>query len=229
MIDRLCSACSLSNEQARKIAAYHEMLLSANRDMNLTRVPEDENEAVDRNYIDSLTLLKHISAAASVIDVGSGAGLPGIPLSIALPETRFTLLDSQKKRVEFLKSVIDALHLNAEAAHGRAEDFARKPQYRDAFDFAVARAVAETRELCELMLPFVKTGGYMLALKGPAAKDEVESAQNAITELKGELSGVYDAVIPDRDWRHTVIKILKIAPTPERYPRRAGVIEKRPL
>ncbi len=234
MTERIINAVTamgakVSREQAEKIYAYHNMLKAANREMNLTRVDEDDAEAADRNYIDSLTALTHIGNAETIIDVGSGAGLPGIPLSIVLPNVRFTLLDALKKRVEFLKSVIQALGLNAVAVHGRSEDMARSADYRDAFDIAVARAVAETRVLCEFMLPFVKPDGFMLALKGPLAEEEAKAADSAMTQLNARLEGIYNADIPHRDWNHKLVKIQKLAPTPDKFPRRAGMAEKRPL
>ncbi len=225
----LAMGVEITREQAEKLRAYHNILKEANREMNLTRVDEDDAEAADRNYIDSLAALPHVVNAERIIDVGSGAGLPGVPLSIALPSVKFVLLDAQKKRAEFLKSVILALGLNAVAVNGRSEDMARNREYRDSFDFAVARAVAETRVLCELLLPFVKPDGFMLALKGPLAEDEARAAGAAMDQLNARLTGIYDARIPNRDWNHKIVKIQKLAPTPEKFPRRAGMAEKRPL
>ena len=167
--------------------------------------------------------------AASAVDVGSGAGFPGIPLSIMLPETRFTLMDALGKRVTFLRSVIDALGLNAEAVHLRAEDAARDPALREHFDLAVARAVAPMNVLCEFLLPFARVGGRMLAMKGPNLDIELAEAENAIALLGGRVERVIDLPIPGRDWGHRGAWIEKIAPTPDKYPRRAGMPEKRPL
>lgn len=220
---------NLTIEQAEKMVQYHEMLVSANKQMNLTRVPDDIHEAADRNYLDSLNAVKYLNGVQTLIDVGTGAGLPGIPIAIACPHIKVTLLDALQKRVGFLQSVIDELGLNAEAVHGRAEDAAKKPEFRDVFDVATARAVAEMNVLSEWLLPFVKPEGRMLALKGPGAEEELARAENALKQLNGELVSVHPAPVPGRDWDHKIVEIKKTAPTPERFPRRAGVAEKKPL
>ncbi len=220
----------MTEGQAAQFAAYHGMLASANARMNLTRVPEDPREAADRNYLDSIAPLAYgFPAAECAIDVGSGAGFPGIPLSIMLPGVRFTLMDALQKRVEFLQSVIDALHLNAEAVHLRSEDAARRPEFRERFDIAVARAVAPMNVLCELLLPFVRVGGRMLAMKGPNLDDELRDADRALTTLGGAIERVIEMPIPGRDWNHRGAWIVKVSATPEKYPRRAGMPEKRPI
>lgn len=220
----------MSGEQAEQFDIYHEMLVAANARMNLTRVPDDPAEAVDRNYLDCVApLAGGFPAAATAVDVGSGAGFPGIPLAIMLPGTRFTLIDALSKRVEFLRSVIECLGLNAEALHLRAEDAARQSTLRESFDLAVARAVAPMNVLCEYLLPLVKVGGHMLALKGPGLDEELKGADNALSLLGGEIEGVQPLAIPGRDWDHRAAWIKKTAPTPEKYPRRAGAAEKRPL
>lgn len=220
---------ALTPEQAEKMVKYHEMLVAANKQMNLTRVPDDPAEAADRNYLDSLNAVKYLDGVQTLIDVGTGAGLPGIPIAIACPHIKVTLLDALQKRVGFLQNVIDALGLNAEAVHGRAEDAAKLPEFRDAFDAATARAVAEMNVLAEWLLPFVKPEGRMLALKGPSAEEELERARNALAQLNAEKTAVHPAPVPGRDWDHKIIEIKKNAPTPERFPRRAGVAEKKPL
>ncbi len=220
---------ALTPEQAEKMVRYHEMLVNANKQMNLTRVPDDINEAADRNYLDSLNAVKYLSGVQTLIDVGTGAGLPGIPIAIACPHIKVTLLDALQKRVGFLQSVIDALGLNAEAVHGRAEDAAKLPEFRDAFDVATARAVAEMNILSEWLLPFVKPEGRMLALKGPGTEEELERAENALKQLNAEKIAVHPAPVPGRDWEHKIVEIKKTAPTPDRFPRRTGVAEKKPL
>lgn len=221
----------LTAEQAAKFEVYHRMLSEANARFNLTRVPDTAEEAVDRNYLDCIAPLKAGLPAGvrTAIDVGSGAGFPGIPLSICLPEVRFVLLDALGKRVEFLKSVIDALGLNAEAVHLRAEDGARRPEFREQFDLAVARAVASLNLLSEYLLPFVKPGGRMLAYKGPTLDAELADAGNALNALGGRFERAETVEIPGRDWEHRLCWILKTQPTPARYPRRAGKPEKAPL
>ncbi|MBR0367698.1 MAG: 16S rRNA (guanine(527)-N(7))-methyltransferase RsmG [Clostridia bacterium] len=220
----------MTEDQAAQFAAYHAMLTAANASMNLTRVPEDPREAADRNYLDSIApLAQGFPAAKRAIDVGSGAGFPGIPLSIMLPGVHFTLMDALQKRVAFLQSAIDALHLNAEAVHFRSEDAARTPELRERFDVAVARAVAPMNVLCELLLPFVRVGGRMLAMKGPNLDDELRDAERALAILGGAVERVIDLPIPGRDWNHRGVWIVKVSPTPDKYPRRAGMPEKRPL
>ena len=221
---------AMTEAQAARFARYHEMLTEANGRMNLTRVPEDEAEAADRNYLDCVAVLAGgFPKVESAVDVGSGAGFPGIPLSIMLPEVRFTLIDALGKRVDFLNRVIEALGLNAGALHLRAEDAARRPQLREAFDLAAARAVAPMNVLCEYLLPLTRVGGRALALKGPGLEDELAQAQNALTLLGGAVERVQPLPIPGRDWDHRAAWIAKVSPTPDRYPRRAGAVEKKPL
>lgn len=220
----------MSAAQAEQFDTYHNMLVEANARMNLTRVPDDPAEAVDRNYLDCISpLAGGFPAVASAVDVGSGAGFPGIPLAIMLPGMRFTLMDALGKRVDFLRTVIDRLGLNAVALHLRAEDAARREDLREGFDLAVARAVAPMNVLCEYLLPLVKVGGHMLALKGPGLDDELTQAGNALSLLGGAIERTQPLAIPGRDWNHQAAWIKKAAPTPEKYPRRAGAAEKRPL
>ena len=220
----------ITEPQAAQFERYHALLTEANGRMNLTRVPEDPAEAIDRNYLDCAAVLAgDFPSVERAVDVGSGAGFPGVPLAILLPDVRFTLIDALAKRVEFLKGVIDALGLNAEALHLRAEDAARKDELREAFDLATARAVAPMNVLSEYLLPFVRVGGWALALKGPGLEDELSQAEAAIATLGGRLERVQPLPIPGRDWDHRAAWIAKAAPTPEKYPRRSGVVEKRPL
>ena len=220
----------MTERQAEQFEAYHGMLVAANARMNLTRVPEDPREAVDRNYLDCIApLAGGFPEALTAADVGSGAGFPGIPLAIMLPDTRFTLIDALSRRVEFLRAVIARLGLNAEALHLRAEDAARQGALRERFDLTAARAVAPMNALCEFMLPLTRVGGRMLALKGPGLEAELAGAQNALALLGGEIERVQPLAIPGRDWDHRAAWIAKIAPTPDKYPRRAGMADKKPL
>jgi 16S rRNA (guanine527-N7)-methyltransferase len=220
----------MTGEQAGQFDIYHNMLVEANARMNLTRVPDDIAEAVDRNYLDCIApLAGGFPAVAAAVDVGSGAGFPGIPLAIMLQDTRFTLIDALGKRVDFLRDVIARLGLNAGALHLRAEDAARQGVLREGFDLAVARAVAPMNVLCEYMLPLLRVGGCMLALKGPGLDEELARAENALSLLGGGISRVQSLPIPGRDWDHRAVWIKKTAPTPDKYPRRAGAAEKRPL
>ena len=231
LLDRAAAmGIPMTDGQAEQFDIYHNMLVETNARMNLTRVPDDPAEAVDRNYLDCVApLAGGFPQAATAVDVGSGAGFPGIPLAIMLPDTRFTLIDALSKRVDFLRNVIDRLGLNAEALCLRAEDAARQPTLREGFDLAVARAVAPMNVLCEYLLPLVKVGGHMLALKGPGVDEELAQAENALQLLGGKVERVQPLVIPGRDWDHRAAWIAKAAPTPRKYPRRAGTVEKRPL
>ena len=236
MIDRLMTRAremgiALTRDQAEKFEIYHRMLIEANAQFNLTRVPEDTDEAIDRNYLDCISpLVKGLpEGTKTMIDVGSGAGFPGIPLAICLPDIHIVLMDALTKRVEFLKSVIKALGLNAEAVHLRAEDGARKTELRESFDIATARAVAALNLLSEYLLPFVKVGGQMMVLKGPTLDDELAQAENALSILGGRFSHEDKITIPGRDWDHRIAWIEKIQSTPDKYPRRAGKPEKKPL
>lgn len=221
----------MSREQAEKFEVYHNLLTERNKQLNLTAVSDDLAEAIDRNYLDSIAILKFdsLSGVESVIDVGSGAGFPGIPLSIMCPGIHFTLMDALGKRVDFLNEVISRLNLNAEAIHSRAEDGARKPEYRENFDIATARAVAAVNLLSEYLMPFVKENGRMLLYKGPNVADEMEGAKNALEILGGGMVTEYAVEIPERDWDHRLVLIQKERTTPDKYPRRAGKPEKKPL
>ena len=221
---------AMTDAQAEQFEKYHALLIEANRKMNLTRVPEDARESADRNYLDSIAPLSHpLPRASRAVDVGSGAGFPGIPMSIMLPGTRFTLMDSLDKRVAFLQSVIDALGLNAEAVHLRAEEAGRLPEYREGFDLAVARAVAPMNVLSELMLPLIRVGGHMLAMKGPGLDEEMQASEGAIALLGGRIDRVEALPLPGRDWDHRAAWVAKTAPTPDKYPRKPGIPAKRPL
>lgn len=222
---------AMTETQADQFARYHAMLVEANAQFNLTRVPDELREAVDRNYLDCLAPLAHgfPPDVRSLIDVGSGAGFPGIPLAIMLPDVRVVLVDALDKRVKFLRAVIDELHLNAEAIHARAEDAARRAELRERFDIATARAVAAANLLAEYLLPFVRVGGHMMALKGPSLDEELAEAAYAIEVLGGRAVRTEALPIPDRDWSHRVAYIEKTAPTPDKYPRKPGMPEKKPL
>ena len=218
----------MTEDQASQFARYHAMLVEANARMNLTRVPDDPREAADRNYLDCISpLAGGFPVVRIAVDVGSGEGFPGVPLSIMLPQVRFTLVDALGKRVEFLRAVIDALGLNAEALHLRAEDAARKDDLRERFDLATARAVAPMNVLCEYLLPFVRVGGYALCWKGPGVAEEMQDGSAAAEKL----GGVLEAPV-SLSWKgenHLLSPIRKTALTLPQYPRKNGIPAKRPL
>ena len=213
-----------------RLARYHALLTEWNARIDLTAVLDPE-EMVDRHYLDSAAplALGLIPQGARVIDVGTGAGLPGIPLCILRPDLRVTLLDAQRKRVTFLQAAIEALDLPAQAVHMRAEDAARDEAHREAYDVAVSRAVAATPTLLELTLPFVRVGGRAIAWKGPGLQAELEQARRAAHLLGGALEGVLDAPVPGRDWQHVLLVCAKRQKTARQYPRRAGLPGKNPL
>lgn len=223
---------ALPDDAADKFAAYHAMLVEANKSMNLTRVPDEPGEAVDRNYLDSLAPLAVpglLDGARALCDVGAGAGFPGIPLAIARPDIRVTLMDSLGKRVAFLNGVIEALGLNAEAIHIRAEEAARLPQYRDAFDRVTARAVAALPVLMELALPLVKPGGRFIAYKGPSLDEELAASAAAMKRLNAGGAECFPAPIPGRDWDHRLCAVKKTGATPKSFPRRPGEAARNPI
>lgn len=220
---------AVSPAQAEQFARYHAMLVEANARMNLTRVPDDPIEAVDRNYLDCIAVLAgDFPAAATAIDVGSGAGFPGLALKVAEPSLSLTLLDSLDKRVRFLQELSGKLGFeDVVCLHARAEE--APEALRGQFDVAASRAVARLNLLCELCLPFVKVGGLFLAMKGPGAEEEAEEAAKAIALLGGKLERVAVYPIPGTDTRHSVVMIRKVRETPKKYPRRWAQIKKQPL
>lgn len=225
----------LTAESIASFQIYAAMLREWNEKMNLTNILDDQGIAI-RHFIDSLTLVCHIEeeerkkgAKLSLIDVGTGAGFPGIPLKVTCPFLELTLLDSLKKRIGFLTAVCDELHLdNVTTIHARAEEASRNKQYREKYDIATARAVASLPTLCEYCLPFVKVGGIFLAMKG-RADEEIDSAKKAIVTLGGTIETLKSFVLPGTDMHRSVVVIRKIRPTPAQYPRQGGKPDKEPI
>lgn len=221
----------LTDDQKSQFDLYYELLIEWNRVMNLTGIT-DYDEVNLKHFTDSLTISRIIDMAQinTLIDVGTGAGFPGIPIKIAFPHIKVYLLDSLNKRIKFLNEVIKKLGLkNIYAFHGRAEDFAKDRQYREKFDVCVSRAVANLSTLREYCIPFVKTGGYFVSYKGGDSDEEVIRSENAITLLGGEIENTDRFFLPDTDMGRTLIKIRKRKSTPNRYPRKAGIPSKEPL
>jgi len=212
-----------------RINLYGNLLLEWNEKINLTAITEPE-EVVVKHFYDCLLFLKNVDlpTGASVIDVGTGAGFPGIVLKIARPDIKLTLLDSLNKRINFLNEVLKALNLEAETIHARAEEGGQNKLLREKFDFATARAVARLNVLSEYCMPFVKVGGHFVALKGPAAKQEAEEAQKAISLLGGEKPKIICENLTEDEQRCFCI-IKKISQTPTKYPRNSAKISKQPL
>lgn len=219
----------LTPEQADQFTAYADLLVEWNKVMNLTAIT-DPQEIVIKHFVDSLLLCKaaQLPQGASLIDVGTGAGFPGLPVKIFRPDVRLTLLDSLQKRLNFLEAVCEKTGCDAKRIHARAEDGGREPALRETYDVACARAVAPMPVLCEYCLPFVKKGGLFIAMKGPGLEEELQNAGKALRTLGGKLVSTAAFTLPDGSERRIAV-IQKIAPTPKAYPRQAGKIKKSPL
>lgn len=221
----------LTESQADQFLQYYEMLVSKNEVMNLTAITEFE-EVVQKHFIDSVMIkdLHKPKSGERWIDIGTGAGFPGLPLKIVYPELTITLLDSLNKRVNFLREVADALKLeNVEALHGRAEEYAKKTEYREQFDCCVSRAVANLASLSEYCLPFVKVGGHFVPYKSGKIEEEIEQAGKAVEILGGKILEKKEFVLPGSDMYRCLLSIEKVKETAKKYPRKAGTPTKDPL
>ena len=218
----------LTPEQLEQFDRYAEFLVEYNEKVNLTAIT-DPKEICIKHFLDSLLLLKAagLPQGASLIDVGTGAGFPAVPVKIVRGDIQVTLLDGLNKRITFLTQLSQRLGQQNVALHARAEEAARGPA-REQYDCATARAVADLRVLCEYCLPFVRVGGVFAALKGPDCKEEIRSAKKAVQLLGGEVEGVRHFTLPEGNAR-AVVLLRKIAPTPAKYPRHGGKIAKQPL
>lgn len=229
--DALTFGIELNEEQLYQFIKYYELLVEWNSFMNLTAITEFE-DVCTKHFIDSISLCKAVDCTKEyhVIDIGTGAGFPGIPLKIVFPNLRITLLDSLGKRVNFLNTVITELGLQEiEAIHGRAEDFAKTGVLRETFDICVSRAVANLSILSEYCLPYVKIGGYFISYKSEKVTEEIQMAQNAIQILGGEISDKKVFLLPNSDIYRNLLMIKKVQNTPKKYPRKAGLPSKEPL
>lgn len=231
---------TLSDKQVEQFITYYEMMIEKNQVMNLTAIT-DFDEVLKKHFVDSLSLIKicdlnpgfflnYADWEFSLIDIGTGAGFPGIPLKIVFPNLQVTLMDSLNKRVEFLNDVINTLELKGiDAIHGRAEDYAKPDRLRERYDLCVSRAVANLSVLAEYCLPYVKVGGKFISYKSEKVAEELKEAEYAIDVLGGKAESQIDFTLPDSDIYRNLVVIDKISETPRKYPRKAGTASKNPL
>ena len=226
-VDKL--GITLSEIQLKQFYNYMNLLIEWNKKINLTAITEP-NEIILKHFVDSLTISKYISDETRVVDVGTGAGFPGIPLKIYRQDIEITLLDSLQKRINFLDEVIRELNLEKiETIHSRVEDFGKDKKYREKFDIATSRAVANLATLSEYLLPLVKVGGKVISMKGSLIEEELENSKNAIKILGGKIERVDEFDLPNSDISRNIVLIDKIKETPNKYPRKAGEPSKKPL
>ena len=225
---------SLSPEQMEQFFLYGRLLVEWNQKMNLTAITE-EGEIIRKHFVDSISLVKAFPGQLGegelrLMDVGTGAGFPGIPLKILFPHWKVDLLDSLNKRIRFLEEVSGQLGLKGiRAFHGRAEDYGKNPQFRQGYDLCVSRAVANLSSLSEYCLPFVKTGGFFISYKSDEVEEELKAAKRAVSMLGGEIERVEKFSLPGGDDLRSLVVIRKVKATPEKYPRKAGLPSKEPL
>lgn len=232
-LKRACESVGIfpTEKQVQQLLKYYEILTEWNRVMNLTAITEFE-DVVLKHFADSFSLHRicDLTLDKTLLDVGTGAGFPGIPLKIVFPQLRVTLLDSLNKRIKFLDHVIAELGLyDITAIHGRAEDYARREEYREQFDLCVSRAVANLASLSEYCIPYVKTGGCFIAYKSGKSEEEIQNAERAINLLGGSLRKVEEFILPGSDISRCFVIVEKVKETKGRYPRKAGVPGKEPL
>ena len=223
---------TLTNEQFHQFQNYYELMIEWNSFMNLTAITEMD-EVIMKHFVDSVSLIQAVPDLAkkdySLIDIGTGAGFPGIPLKIVFPDLKITLLDSLNKRVDFLKQVCDKLKINnVTAIHGRAETYGQNEMYRNQFDFVVSRAVAELPILMEYCVPFVKVNGYFVSYKGKKQEEEVKLAENAFHELSAKFDHLDKFSLREKEERYLLF-IRKVEETNSKYPRKEGKPKKKPL
>lgn len=218
-------------EQIDTLEKYMDEILQLNNHINLTAIT-DKEEFVEKHYMDSLAICKYMEMqnAHRILDLGTGAGFPGIPLAVIYPDKEFVLVDSLNKRLKIIDSLCEKLSIhNVKTCHGRAEELARKPEFRDGFDLCVSRAVANLPVLCEYCLPFVKVGGTFVAYKGPEVHEEMEKARKAIKLLCGKFNKIEQAKLGNTQLEHNLVFIDKAKATDKKYPRKPGTPSKEPL
>ena len=215
--------------QVERFYRYMQLLLEWNQKINLTALTE-EDDIVLKHFVDSLTVLKYIENNKTIVDVGTGAGFPGIPIALMDKSNKITLVDSLNKRINFLNEVKREIDIeNIETVHSRAEDFGQNKEYREKFDISISRAVANLSTLVEYLIPLVKIGGRIICMKGSNVEEEINNAKFAIKELGGEIKEVNEFCLPKTDMKRNIIIVEKIKNTPSRYPRKAGMPSRQPL
>ncbi len=220
---------NLTDQQIFKFYTYMNLLLEWNEKVNLTAITEYK-DVILKHFIDSLTVEKYINGNKKIIDIGTGAGFPGIPIKIIKNDVYVTLMDSLNKRINFLNEVIKENKLdNIETVHARAEELARNKKYREQYDIAIARAVASLNVLLEYMLPFVKKGGYCICMKGSNINDEIEKSQKALNTFNAKIEKIDSFNLPESEFGRNIIIIKKIGDMPSKYPRKAGTPSKDPI
>ena len=240
-MNKLVNICNkinieISDDQINCFEKYYELLIEKNKVMNLTAIT-DKEDVIVKHFIDSIALIPYLldkgintNNELKIIDIGTGAGFPGLPLKIMMLDVKFTLLDSLNKRVSFLNEVIDELKLkDIEALHGRAEDYASDNKYREKYDICVSRAVANLSTLSEYCIPFVKEDGFFISYKAGESEEEINNSKNAIKILGGKINKVEEFVLPGTDASRVFVFIRKQELTDKKYPRKAGVPAKKPL
>lgn len=228
--EKMIKKCpELTKKMQQQFEDYMKLLLEWNEKINLTAITE-EDDIILKHFIDSLTISKYIEDGKSMVDVGTGAGFPGIPIKIARNNIKVTLVDSLNKRILFLNDIIEKLGLQqVDTLHYRAEEFGQNKKYRESFDIATSRAVANLSTLVEYLLPLVKVGGICICMKGSEIQDELKNAKKAIQVLGGKIESVEEFTLPESDIKRNIVIIKKIASTPNRYPRKPGTPAKEPL
>lgn len=219
----------IDDNKIQKFYDYMNLLVEWNKKINLTAITE-EKDIILKHFVDSLTVLKYIKENKSIVDVGTGAGFPGIPLAIMNDSLKITLVDSLNKRINFLNEVCSKIKLkNTKAIHSRAEEFGQDNNYRESYDIAISRAVSNLTVLAEYLLPLVKVGGKIICMKGPDIEEELKQAKSAIDILGGKFERCDNFCLPKSDISRNIIIIDKIKETPKKYPRKAGTPVKTPL
>ena len=224
----------LDDEQMNQFLKYYDLLTEWNRFINLTAIT-DYKEVIQKHFVDSLSIIKaidieYLQEDKHLIDIGTGAGFPGIPIKIVFPKLKITLLDSLNKRIKFLNEVIEKLDLkDIDAVHGRAEDYAKQGQLREKYNLSVSRAVANLSTLSEYCIPFVKLGGKFISYKSEKLMEELSSAKEAVTVLGGKVAGQVDYMLPGSDIYRNLLIVDKIKATPKKFPRKAGLPSKEPI